>query len=153
MRKLPEATQLNWASTISKSLNQEAKDAVQSMSTSLPPIQGSQLMDTSSMSSPTSPEAPAKITEHSNYCAICTSLGKICPEGFAMSSDWDEEENQAKVKDNDQKQSQTNHSFSTAMTITLKAPKPFITKYRWVLLKPDFWEHENLSSLSVIWLI
>ena len=25
--------------------------------------------------------------------------------------------------------------------------------YRWVLLKPDFWEHENLSGLSVIWLI
>ena len=25
--------------------------------------------------------------------------------------------------------------------------------YRWVPLKPDFWEHENLSSLSVIQLI
>ena len=27
------------------------------------------------------------------------------------------------------------------------------SKYRWVPLKPDFWEHENLSGLSVIWLI
>ena len=25
--------------------------------------------------------------------------------------------------------------------------------YRWVPLKPDFWEHENLSGSSVIWLI
>ena len=25
--------------------------------------------------------------------------------------------------------------------------------YRWVPLKPDFWEHENQSALSVIWLI
>ena len=35
--------------------------------------------------SPTSPTAPTKITEHSKYCAICTPLGKICPEEFAMS--------------------------------------------------------------------
>ena len=33
--ELPKGTQLNWASTISKSLTQEAKDAAQSMSTSL----------------------------------------------------------------------------------------------------------------------
>ena len=26
-------------------------------------------------------------------------------------------------------------------------------QYRWVPLKPDFWEHEILSGLSVIWLI
>ena len=26
-------------------------------------------------------------------------------------------------------------------------------KYRWVPLKPDFWEHENQSGLLVIWLI
>ena len=25
--------------------------------------------------------------------------------------------------------------------------------YRWVPLKPDFWEHENLSNLSIIQLI
>ena len=25
--------------------------------------------------------------------------------------------------------------------------------YRWVPLKPDFWEHENQSGLLVIWLI
>ena len=32
------------------------------------------------------------------------------------------------IYDNNQNQSQTNLSFSTAMTITLKHPKPFITK-------------------------
>ena len=29
----------------------------------------------------------------------------------------------------------------------------YLPIYRWVLLKSNFWEHENLSSLSVIWLI
>ena len=28
-----------------------------------------------------------------------------------------------------------------------------VTRYRWVLLKPDFWEHENLFNLWVIKLI
>ena len=66
------------------------------MSTSLAPIQGSQLMD----NPPTSSVAPAKITEHSKYCVIFTPLGKIHPEEFAMSLDWDkEEEDQAKDKD------------------------------------------------------
>ena len=49
-----------------------------------------------------------------------------------MSSDWDEEEkDQTKDtdKDYDPKQPQTSSSFSTVMTITLKPPKPFITKY------------------------
>ena len=49
-----------------------------------------------------------------------------------MSSYWDEEEeDQAKDKDKDydQKQSQTNPSFPTAMALTLKLLKPFITKY------------------------
>ena len=68
--------------------------------------------------------------EHSKYYVICTPLGKICPKEFAMSSDWDEEEeDQAKDKDKDQEQPQTNHSLSTAMTITLKLSKPFMTKY------------------------
>ena len=124
-RKLPKATQLNWASTIrsqgcsTKCVNKPG-----------PPIQRSQLMDTPSMSSPTSPAVPPKITDHSNYCAICTPHGKICQK--SLQSHWDEdEEDQAKDKDNDndQKQSQTNPSFSTAMTRTLKTPKPCITKY------------------------
>ena len=50
-----------------------------------------------------------------------------------MSSDWYEEEGEDqakdKDKDNDKKQSQTDPSLSPAMTITLKSPKPFITKY------------------------
>ena len=78
----------------------EAKDAAQSLSTSLAPIQGSQLMDTSATPSPTSPAIlTAKITEHSKYCVICTPLGQICLEGFAMSSDWDDDE-EDQTKDN-----------------------------------------------------
>ena len=83
VRKFLEATQLNWASNIGNSLTQEAKDAAQSMSTSLAPTQGCQLLDTQSMPSPTSPAAPAKITEHSIYWLICTVLGKTCLEGFS----------------------------------------------------------------------
>ena len=96
VRKLPKATQLNWASTIGRNLTQEANDVAQSTSTSLVPIQGSRLMDTPSTPLPTS---PAKIKEHSKCCAICTLLGKICPEEFPMSSDGDEEDDQAKDKD------------------------------------------------------
>ena len=83
------------------------------------------------MPSATFPAAPAKITEHSKYCAICTPLGKICPEDCAMSSDWaedEEDQTKHKDKDNNQNQSQTSPSFSIAMIITLKPPKPFITK-------------------------
>ena len=43
--KFTKATHLNWASTITNGLTQEAKDAAQSMSTSLTPMQGSQLID------------------------------------------------------------------------------------------------------------
>ena len=123
---LPEATQQNWASTLRK-----AKDTAH-VTTSLAPIQVSQLMDPSSIPSPTSPAFSAKITEHSKYSAIYMPLGKICPEEFAMSSDWDDnKEDQAKNKnkDNNQNQSQTSTSFSTVMTIILKPTKPFINKY------------------------
>ena len=37
VRKIPKATQLNWASTISKGLTMEAKDVAQSTSTTLAP--------------------------------------------------------------------------------------------------------------------
>ena len=46
--------------------------------TSLAPIQTRQPMDTPSMLSPTSPEAPTKLIEHSRYCMICTPLAKTC---------------------------------------------------------------------------
>ena len=69
------------------------------MSTSLGSIQGSQLMEIPLMSSPTSPAIPANRTEHFKYYAIYTTLGKICPEEFAVSSDWDEDKkDQAKEK-------------------------------------------------------
>ena len=64
----------------------------QSLTTSLAPRQGSQLMEFLSIPSPTSPAVPAKITDNSKYCVICTPLGKICPKEFAMSLDWDDDE-------------------------------------------------------------
>ena len=36
--------------------------------------------------SPTSPISP-----DTKYCAICISLGKVCPYEYHMSSDWDED--------------------------------------------------------------
>ena len=56
----PEATQQNWAFTFAKANN------VADMTTSLACIQGSQLMDTSSIPSPTLPVVPVIITENSN---------------------------------------------------------------------------------------
>ena len=91
---------LNWKSTTGKSLTQEAIDTAHGMSTNLVPMKGSQLMNTPSTPSSTSPVAPTEITEHSKYCAICTPLGRDCPEKFAVSSDWDEEDNN---KEKDQK--------------------------------------------------
>ena len=93
-----------------------------------PPYKGSQLTDTPSTTSSTSPAAPTKITEHSKYCVICTILGKICSEEFAMSSDWDEEKEKPGQR-HDQKQPQTNPSFSMTKTKTLQSAKPYITKY------------------------
>ena len=51
-----------------------------------------------------------------------------------MSSDRDEDEedqpgDEDKDKDSNWKQSQTNPSFFEVITISLKPPKPFITKY------------------------
>ena len=86
-------------------------------------------MDISSIPSSTSPVVPPKITGHFKYFAICTPLGKICLEEFAMSLDWDDdEEDQAKNnnKNSNQNQSQISPGFSTVMTTTLMPPKPFI---------------------------
>ena len=82
--KCPAATAnpLNWKSTTGKSLTQEAIYTACSASTYLAPIQGSKLINTLSTPSPPSTAAYAKITEHSKYCAICTPLGKYCPEKF-----------------------------------------------------------------------
>ena len=77
---------INWKST-RKSLIQGDIDVACSASTNLAPVKGSQLMNTPSTPLSTSSAAPAKITEHSKYCATCTPLGKDCPEKFTMSTD------------------------------------------------------------------
>ena len=48
----------------------------------------SQPMEAPVAQSPTSPIPPN--TEHIKYCVICIPLGKICPNEYPMSSDWDE---------------------------------------------------------------
>ena len=79
--KCPASTnQLNWKSTTSKSLIQEATDAACSTSTSLAPMQGSQLMNTQSTTLPHSSTASTKVAEEPDYCAICTPLGKTVQE-------------------------------------------------------------------------
>ena len=93
------------------------------------PIQGRQVMDTPSTPSPPSLAAPIKITKHSKYCTICTPLGRICPKEFAMSSDWNEDDDQAKDKEKDQKQLQTSPKFFETLTKTLQPPKLYITQY------------------------
>ena len=51
-----------------------------SMSTSQAPMQGSQLMNTPSTPLHPSPTASTKVAEDSEYCAICTPLGKTDQE-------------------------------------------------------------------------
>ena len=101
VKKHPEATELNWASTI----QQEFIPGSQGCSTKHVNQPGPHTRNPANgpsipMFPPTSPAAPAKVTEHSTYCAICTPLCKICLEEFAVSSDWDEDkDDQAKDKD------------------------------------------------------
>ena len=101
--KYPTSTsQLNWRSTTRTSLTQEATDAACSMSPSLAPMQGNQLMNTPSTPLPPLSTASTKVAEDSEYCAICTPLGKDHLGKLGLSSDWDEEDDQA--RDNDQTQ-------------------------------------------------
>ena len=54
------------------------------------------------------------------------------PRGVCHVIRWDDDEEDQtkdKDKDNNQNKSKTNPSFSTAMTIILKPPKPFTTKF------------------------
>ena len=90
-------------------------------------MEGSQLMNTPSTSLPPSPTASTKVTEGSEYCAICTPLGKDCPGKLGLSSDWDEEDDHD--KDKDQKQPEANHDLFIMPIQILKSPKPYITKY------------------------
>ena len=128
VQKLSTSTsQLNWKSTSGKSLTQESIDVADSTSMSLAPVQGSQLMNTPSTPLPLSPTNSTKVTEDSDYCAVCTPLGKDCPGKLGLSSDWDEEDDQA--KDKDQKQPETSPNIFIMPTQTLKPPMPYITKY------------------------
>ena len=121
MQTFPSSTsQLNWKSTTSKSLTQEAIDVACSMSTNLAHVQGTQLMKTSSTPSLPSPTASTKVIEDPDYCAICTPLGTDCPGTLGLSSDWDEEDNQA--KDKDQKQPEASHNIFIMPAQTLKPP-------------------------------
>ena len=118
MQKFPASTtQLNWKSTTSKSLTQEAIDAACSLSTNLAPVEGSQLMNTPSTPSSPSPSASTKVREDSEYCAICRPLRKDCPGKIGLSSDWDEDDH---AKDEDQKQPEASPNLFIMPTQILK---------------------------------
>ena len=51
---------------------------------------------------PTSPIPP-----DTKYCAICTPMGKICPNEFPVSLDWDEDLKEEERKDNDKEEDVT----------------------------------------------
>ena len=98
------------------------------ITTSLAPTQMNQAMDTPSAISHSSPRPPMKLTEHSKYSAICTSLGKIYPTELPMSLDWDGDEEEEKGdqeigenqdKDSEKKTLQTNSIFFVKTTLTL----------------------------------
>ena len=89
VRPLPEATQWNWLGTL------KAKEAA-GATISLAPTQTSQLVNTPSMLCPTYPIPPN--TEHTNYCAFCTPLGKICLNEFPMSLNWDDDDEEEERK-------------------------------------------------------
>ena len=121
-------TKLNWKSTSGRNLTQEAKDAAHTSSSSLVPVQGSQLMNNNpSPPSPPSCTASTKAAEDSRHCAIYTSLGKECPDRLAMFSDWDEEDDNSRKKEDVQPEISPN--LAIMLTQTLQPPKPYITKY------------------------
>ena len=85
-----------------------------------------QPMNTPVAQSPTSPVP----LEHTKYGAICTQLGKVCPNEFPMSSDCnedDEEElkDQNKGKDQNSSEGKTPQTrFSSVTTFTPQPPNP-----------------------------
>ena len=78
----PPATQWNWLATL------KAKEVAGATTSQAPtPIQP---METPAAQSPTSPIPP----EHTRYYATCTPLGKICPNNFPISLDWEEDDDE-----------------------------------------------------------
>ena len=117
MQKFPTSTnQLNWKLTTGKSLTQEAIDVVHSTSTSLAPMQGSQLMNTSSTPLPPSLTTFTKVAEDSEHFVICTALGIDCPGKLGLSNDWNEEDDHAKDKDK--------NNLKPALIYSLCQPRP-----------------------------
>ena len=123
IQQFPTSTsQINWKSTIHKGLTQEAIDVNQSG------LYAMKSADEHSFHTlTTSPAASIKVTEDSEYCKICTSLGKYCRGKLGLSSDWDKEDNN--TKENDQIQPEASPNLFIMPTHTLKLPKHYITKY------------------------
>ena len=60
------------------------------------PLHPSQPADAPANQSPNSPLSP-----DTKYCAICTPLGKLCPNEFPVSLDWNEDLKEEERKDQD----------------------------------------------------
>ena len=115
----PPATQRNWLTTL------KAKETEAAASSQTPtPTQPVEVPATESPTPSTSPNM--------KYCAICTPLGKICPNEYPMSLDWDEDlEKQERKnqeiedqKDNDRKTPQMRPKSSSIDTFTPQPPNP-----------------------------
>ena len=101
----------NWLTTIT------AKEVAATASSQAPP-------GTQSHISPLSPDT--------KYCAICSPLGKICPNKYPMSLDWDEDlkEQERKnqeiedQKDNDRKPPKQAPNLHQLIPLLLSPPNP-----------------------------
>ena len=130
MQKFPTFTtsQLNWKLTFGRNCTQEAIDVVCSTSSSLAPVQGSQLINNNpSPPSPPSPTVSTKATSDSRYCAICTPLGNECAGRLAVSSDWDKGDDNTRKKK--MEQWEVSPDFAIIPPQALQPPKPCVTKY------------------------
>ena len=120
----PLAIQQNWLATL------KAKEAEDTATSQTPTP--SHPMEAPGIQPPISPIPP----KHTKYCAICTPLGKICPNEFPMCLDWNdnEEEDEERKdqnkgedqKDSEGKTSQTSPRFLSDTTFTPQPPKSSI---------------------------
>ena len=58
-------------------------------------------------------------SEHTKYCAICTPLGKMCPNEYSMSLDWDEDLEEDKRKNQEIKDQKSNGDSPNQLQILI----------------------------------
>ena len=91
---IPKATQRNWLTTL-KAKEVEATASSQAHAPTQPTVAPAD-------QSPNSPLSP-----YTKYCAVCTPLGKLCPNEFPVCQDWGED---SKEEGNDKNKGEDNFS-------------------------------------------